>query len=87
MDYLQLSQDATNEIWSVILRQNFPSPGAKKRAIEREIRCAIETALGIPSTVDGYESGTDPLYEEPAPRPVQNPNACPDWCTCYKCTR
>lgn len=54
---LKLSQNATNEIWSSIMRGTFPTPGAKKRAIEHAIRGAMEELTNLPSTVDGSESG------------------------------
>jgi len=54
VDYMKLSQDATNEIWAVTLNRKYRTPGAKKRAIEKEVRGALETALGVPSTTDGW---------------------------------
>lgn len=76
-DYMKLSQDATNELWSVVLRRDYETPGAKKRAVERVIRGAIESALGVPSTVDGHEEGIDPLWGQPSPTPKPNPYARP----------
>jgi hypothetical protein len=71
----KLSQDATNELWSVVLRREYPNPGARKRAIEHCIRAAVETAANLPSTVDGYEDGCNPLFHEPSPKIVPNPYA------------
>jgi len=73
VDYMKLSQNTTNEIWSVILKTPYSTPGAMKRAIEQEIRGAIETVLGLPSTVDGHEDGMDPLYGELSDTPLSNP--------------
>lgn len=42
---MKLSQDTTNELWSVTLCREYETPGAKKRAIELNIRAAIEAAL------------------------------------------
>lgn len=72
VNYMKLSQDATNEIWSVILRGDYEKPAARKRAIEREIRATLEAALGLPSTVDGNESGFN-IYGEPCPKVKPNP--------------
>lgn len=75
VDHMKLSQDATNEIWSVILRAKHRTPGEKKRAIEREIRATLEHALGLPCTVSGTETGFNGLGEpcaKIAPNPYSN---------------
>lgn len=52
-ELLKLSQDTTNELWMVTLRRDYNTPGEKKRAIEREIRAALEYALGYKDTTSG----------------------------------
>ena len=71
----KLAQDTTNELWAVTLRREYATPGEKKRAIEREVRAALENLAGIPSTVDGFPDGVDPILGEDAPRPLPNPYA------------
>lgn len=73
----KLAQSAANEIWRVKLHRSYPTPGAMKRAIEAEIRSALEQALGLPSTTDGHEEGIDPLYGMPCKKPKENPYANP----------
>lgn len=70
---MKLSQDTTNEIWSITLRREYETPGARKRAIERNIRAALETALGLPSTIDGHEDGVTPIGEATDHIPKPNP--------------
>lgn len=74
IDYMKLSQDTTNEIWSVILRRQYDTPGDKKRAIERQIRSALETALKLKSTVDGWEDGMQPITGRPTAQILPNPH-------------
>lgn len=74
-DYMKLSQDAANEIWSVILRREYKTPGARKRAIEREIRSALEKALCLPSTTEGFEDGLCAMELNPTSIPKPNPYA------------
>lgn len=76
----RLSQDATNELWSVTLRREYKTPGEKKRAIERVIRGAIETATGSPSTTSGWSEddidGYVPIFGPGnPPRSKENPFA------------
>lgn len=73
----KLSQDATNELWSVTLRRQYETPGEKKRAVERVIRGALEAALDAPCTVSGHEAEVDvpPIfgYVTDVPRVTPNP--------------
>ncbi len=71
----KLSQDATNEIWSVTMQRNYRTPGDKKRAIELVIRSALEELAGLKSTCDGYEDGVDPVFGKTTTRPQRNPFA------------
>lgn len=71
-DYMKISQDTTNEIWSVTLRRNYDTPADKKRAIEYEIRSALEKVLNVPSTLDGTESGLN-FYGEDCKKILDNP--------------
>lgn len=74
-EYFKLSQDTTNEIWSVILRNDYLTPADKKRRIEYEIRAAIERALNVECTVSGTEDGVNPYGGEVGAKIEPNPYA------------